>query len=348
MAYLIPPGNSAAYINDALRDNLSIKFEAATYGLNQPIEWPDDEWPRTLRGEGKEATKLLALHDGPAISCIDRNMQGSRIAHLALWAGNYRVGTGLLVGSSAEESSHIKLETIRIVHFGYGIACPPGEHYALFDSALHDVDIWDCTYGMQLLGSQNDLFGCSFRNNQWALWHDDQSTDSIGGGTLTGGRFIGNNFDVVLNGNRLRPLRFYGTWHEGMKNTMVGRTVIGEIDLEMLLFSGTNIQPAASAGGGGVLDPTTFRGLLAFDTCLLHADQLASAAFPPWDIADLDPNFCYSGRNLQIKRPSGTETLPDFTTNRRLNMENFMRAQSGLATRSGDIYCSGGYVRYKP
>lgn len=246
----------------------------------------------SLEGEGSRATDLhcesgVAL-TAANISTIGMSFRGFKIS------GVPGVTTGLYVGSNLEDTAHARIEDVAFHNHLNGV--DGGGTFALFDSALEDVDFYNCTVGLGVLGSQTVARSCKFRVCGWGVKLKKQSGVSVGGLRAWGCLFVSNNFDIVTDGDQTRQTTFDACWFEQNATSVIG-TTYGQTQALDILFTHCLFQPASSSVGNGITNIPSFTGTLGFDSCRVDRSLKPGATLPSGSWASP-----VSGQSLYFRR----------------------------------------------
>lgn len=329
-------------IQKAINASTSVFFPSGIYRTTSTITCG----AKRLYGETQSSSVIKLNHSGIGINIINTSTYGLSVSSLCI-AGNGS-STAISIQSTTEVTSHAHFEDLRIYNHMIGIGGT--STYTLFDSYLEKVDFISCSkYGFKLSGSQNTLISCTFRLCNWGVYVDSMNGGySIGGGSFTGGVFIGNSYDIVVDTLTVRPLSFDSVWFEQTANLSLGKlTGVSEVLFVSLSFDKCLFQPASTALGNGVIDQFNYKGLISFERCMVYKNLYSSANLPNETIGlgDLNSIICRKSC-ATIDRLGGVVPLKDFTTNSRINIINIYNlnkyindAEAGTkGLVNGDIY----------
>ncbi|MFW7355580.1 MAG: glycosyl hydrolase family 28-related protein [Brucella sp.] len=219
--------------------------------------------------------KMFSIKDIWAFGIQIENMRIEGIAAqtIGLWVEQTMpIGGGEVVG-------HAMLRNVQFLDHAYGL---DGDGiYALFDSYFEKVDFFNCSgAGAVIEGSAMTMVGCSFRNCQYGMLIRYLDAGSIGGPRVVGGLFVGNTFDVVFDGQLIRPTQFYGCWFEQSANHVIATLTPTRQNFLGLSFHGCLFQPGATSNGSGVITLPSFAGVVSFEDCTIVNAPYAAANLP--------------------------------------------------------------------
>ena len=280
-----------------------------------------------LIGSGKLVSRIFT--NTPSINIISAsnvNTYGIKIQGLWIYgpaAPPSSTGTGLYIDSTPEFDGHLFLEDIRFENLAYGINNGSGT-YALFDSLLIKCDFIDIVaVGANFGGSGVTCLGCTFRVCGYGVELTYVNAGSVAGVRFYGCTWIGNTFDIVDNGVKIRPTTFDGCWFEQCVTGVFATATGGAQYLQTVTFQGCLFQPSATATvNGGIMQLNTITGILRFTACIVDRSLYASATLPDASDARLSgANVSYSREGCTLLSAAGVVSqLSDSNSNWTVNI----------------------------
>lgn len=247
------------------------------YRLGTKVDWK----PRvSMRGSGRNSTYIRSL-GGSITNMINvENISTGGISFKSFTIVGEALQTyAFAVGSVLEETSGLVFEDIRFIQHITSVR--PLHTYAMFDGTFKDCRFDQCDRGLVVAGSQINIENCSFSQNNYGVVIRKHAAPSIGGGKFFGGVFAGNTFDVVLDGDVIRPTAFYGTWFEGTGTSVIAQINAPSVLLLLgLVFKDCLFQPSAGASGAGFALMGNWAGRMAIENCTIYQTPLAGADVP--------------------------------------------------------------------
>lgn len=269
-------GDDTASVQAALTQAKSVFFPGGTYTAHSTLSVPG---PVKIGGQGQGISTIKGAHNGSVLSWQDVWTNGTSIRDLTI-DGN-ETAAGVFIGSDTEITAHMNWQNVQIANCTTGL-WGGSKIFTMFDSVMVKVDFINCSIiGEVLSGSGNRHHGCTYRLCHYGIQVDQQASGfSIGGGSYTGGTWIGNTFDVVFNSNPCRQLLFDGCWFEQTVTSTFGNLTT-DLYLHSLVVRGALFQPAATATGNGIWTPPVGTlGSVEFDSCIVFAVPFANANLP--------------------------------------------------------------------
>jgi len=247
------------------------------YRLGTKVDWK----PRvSMRGSGRNSTYIRSLGESITNMINVENISTGGVSFKSFTIVGAALQTyAFAVGSVLEETSGLVFEDIRFIQHITSVR--PLHTYAMFDGTFKDCRFDQCDRGLIVAGSQINIENCSFSQNSYGVVIRKHVAPSIGGGKFFGGVFAGNTFDVVLDGDMIRPTAFYGTWFEGTKTSVIAQINAPSVLLLLgLVFKDCLFQPAASALGAGFALMGNWAGRMAVENCTIYQTPKAGADVP--------------------------------------------------------------------
>ena len=174
----------------------------------------------SLIGESMRNTILQTSDAITLIDIVNVNLQGIILSDFTLWQNNAnRTGIGIAGGSNLTNyNSAIGTFKNILIHGFYdginGKQVPDG--VGIFDCIFINLHIDMCGNGINVSGSGNVYLHLRMTNNVNGFYFTHMNGHSYDGGTVIGGVFILNDYDISITGIN-RPISFLGTWFEQCK-----------------------------------------------------------------------------------------------------------------------------------
>lgn len=298
----------------------------------------------SFKGDGKQASKLFTNASIICLSFSNINCYGIFVEDL--WIYGNAGSIGIYVGTTTEESSHMRFSDLRIDNHAIGITGVTAT-YGLFDSLLEKVDFINCSgSGAVFQGSQITCIECHFRLCAYGCKIQYLNAGSIGGVKFFGCTWISNTYDVVFSGTTIRSCSWDGCWFEQCVTAVLGTLTSPTQFFLSLNFKSCVFQPSATSAGGGVVLLNNVTGSLQFIGCAIYKDLYASSTIPEASDAHFGSSTLYSRQCCFIVTGTTVTPLSDCYSNYTINLVNVMNhrqyandADAGTAGLvQGDVY----------